>query len=153
MSTELKQLNPPNKLCGRNSSKNSPSPEISPPPHLPTCSAQKLFSPRDFSEIQVCQVDISPHDTLQGISIKYKTTVEILKHLNGIWKDDEIFGKSTILIPKNSPPPSSCFDPSHIQKDQNPTQSIHQQDENKLTNSENANFSSSHRLPLPSAPT
>ncbi|KAF7270903.1 hypothetical protein GWI33_016165 [Rhynchophorus ferrugineus] len=50
-------------------------------------------------EIPTVEKNIEDGDTLQSLAIRYRCTVEELKRLNQIHKDNEIFAKRTIKVP------------------------------------------------------
>ncbi|PAA94190.1 hypothetical protein BOX15_Mlig019246g1 [Macrostomum lignano] len=47
---------------------------------------------------------VRPSDTLVSLAIKYETTVEELKRLNGLWSNDGLQLKSSIKVPELSGP-------------------------------------------------
>eukprot|EP00127_Corallochytrium_limacisporum_P005572 Clim_evm89s207 gene=Clim_evmTU89s207 len=47
---------------------------------------------------EIIEHDIEPSNTLQGIAIKYRTTVDSLKKLNKIYANDELHGRKVLKV-------------------------------------------------------
>ncbi|CAH0552207.1 unnamed protein product [Brassicogethes aeneus] len=57
----------------------------------------RLKTPK--KEIPSIAKEVEENDTLQSLAIRYNCTIEDLKRLNGIQKENEIFAKRTIKVP------------------------------------------------------
>jgi len=42
---------------------------------------------------------LSPKDTLQGVSIKYGVEIPVLKKVNKLWRNDDMFARKDLIIP------------------------------------------------------
>lgn len=67
---------------------------------------------------------VVPSDTLQGISLKYGVSMELIKRANKIWTNDSLFLRDVLDIPVSqdtpqSLPPSSDDSPYNCKQNQN----------------------------------
>nr|CAG4644308.1 EOG090X0DPX [Lepidurus arcticus] len=75
---------------------------------------------------RVIEHKVQPHDTLQGLALRYETTMEHIKRFNRLWTNDSLFLRESLKIPvsedfrdkeanfRSTIPSTSQESPTHI---------------------------------------
>lgn len=60
----------------------------------------ELFTRKsNFKEVPTVEISLDEDDTLQALSIRYRCSIEELKRLNNIHKDNEIYARRSLKVP------------------------------------------------------